>query len=158
MPDQDRQMGRVGEPSGSEGRVLLTVPAGVVVWLRRGAYAEIGSAAEAINESAFRDGRGGHQEWFRGPARDLCGVFVLLDAIGWSRTDPPVDAQVDLRNDRRVLMKALEGALGFAEEDIEEGLLRERGAEVERVGVLRDVIAVVQGHIDALAVEEGGVR
>lgn len=164
MPDQDRQSGRVGEPSGSAGRVLLRVPGVVVDGLREGLFAEIGCAGEAVNEWAFADGRETHPEWFRGPTEDLLECYALLDAIGWEGADPPVDVRLDLREGRRVLLKALEAALGFAEEDAseavrrdaehtEQGLPAERDVEIERVGVLRDFIAVARAHIDALADE-----
>jgi DNA-binding response OmpR family regulator len=145
------------------------IPARIVCWLRRGAFAEIGSAAEAIDEVAFVDGREAHPEWFRGPVGDLREIYALLDAIGWAKTVPPVDVRVDLRRVRRALMKALEGALGFAEEDASEAVRRdveqaeqdrltERDAEIERVGVLRDFIAVVQAHIDALVANPDVIR
>lgn len=168
MPDQDRQAGQVGELSGSEGQALLTVPARIVYWLRQAAFAEIASAAEAIDVVAFVDGREAHREWFLGPAQDLKSIFALLDVIGWAGTVPPVDVKVDLRTDRRALMSALEEALEFAEADAnraarrdhagqaEPGLSAESDAEVERVGVLRDIIAEAQVRIDALTAKEGG--
>lgn len=168
MPGQDKQAGRVGEPSGSEEQVLLTVPSRIVYWLRQAAFAEIASAAQAIDAVAFVDGREAHREWFLGPAQDLKGIFALLETIGWSGTVPPVDVQVDLRTDRRALMSALEEALEFAEADAnravrrdhaeqaEPGLPAERDAEVERVGVLRDIIAEAQVRIDAFTAKEGG--
>jgi hypothetical protein len=169
MPDQDRQTGRVGEPSGSGAGSLLRVPAGIVEWLRRGAFAEIGSAAERINESAFARGRETHPEWFLAPTEDLRELYALLDAIGWASAVPPVAARVDLRKDRRALMSSLEAALGFAEGDASEavrrnvaehagqGQLAEHDVEIERVGALRDFIAVAQARIDALTDGEGGV-
>jgi len=170
MPDQDRQTERVGEPSGSDGRALLTVPAGIVEWLRRGVFAEIGSAAEAMDEAAFKDGRESHPEWFLGPLEDLKEIVALLERIGWDATVSPVDARLDLRRGRRALLRALEAALGFAEEDASEAVRRdaertdeqeltaaERDIEIERVGVLRDFIATVQAGIDALVDESEGL-
>jgi hypothetical protein len=88
MLDQDRQTVRVGEPSGSEGLASLTVPGRAVDWLRRGAFAQIGSAAEAIDEVAFADGGEAHPEWFRAPMENLRETYALLDAIGWVEDGP----------------------------------------------------------------------
>ncbi len=153
-----------------QGQVLdgtrVTVPAGVVDWLRRAAYAEIGSAAEALDAAAFASDREAHQEWFCAPAASLRESYGLLDAVGWSRTVPPVAVQVDLGRDSWGLMRALAGALEFADEDVSElarsevehaesDLTPEHDAEVERVGVLWEFTARAQARIDALAVGEG---
>jgi hypothetical protein len=169
MLDQDRQTGRVGEPSGSEGLASLTVPGRAVDWLRRGAFAQIGSAAEAIDEVAFADGREAHPEWFRAPMDNLRETYALLDAIGWSRTVPPVDVRVDLRRDGWVLMRVLHETLKFADADADEStcgdvdrsgcngqsLLDQREEATECAGLLCELIAVATAHIDALAIEEG---
>jgi hypothetical protein len=149
-----------------EGAAQLTIPARVVDWLRRAAYAEIASAAQAIDVAAFASDREAHPEWFRGPAESLRETYALLDAIGWSGTVPPAAVQIDLGEDCWALMRALEAALEFADEDASEpprngvghaerGLVSEREVAVERVGVLWDVAAAAQARIDALAVEEG---
>jgi hypothetical protein len=163
MPDQDKQAGHVGEPSGSPSQTSLTVPARIVDWLRPGVFVKIGSAAEALNESAFARGRETHPEWFLGPTEDLRELYALLDAIGWSSTIPAVAARIDLCTDRHALMSSLEAALGFAEEDASEAVRRhaaehagqgqpaEHDVEIERVEALRDFIAVAQAHIDTLA-------
>jgi len=169
MLDQDRQTGCAVEPSGSEGRASLTVPARAVDWLRRGAFAQIGSAAEAIDEVAFADGREVHPEWFRAPMENLRETYALLDAIGWSRTVPPADMLVDLRRDGWVLMRVLHETLEFADADAEEStcgdvdrserngqsLLDQREEATECAGLLCELIAVATSHVDALAVEEG---
>ena len=171
MLDQDRQTGCVGEPSGSEGRASLTVPARAVDWLRRGAFAQIGSAAEAIDEVAFADGREAHPEWFRAPMENLRETYALLDAIGWSRTVPPADVRVDLRRDGWVLMRVLHETLEFADADADvdestygdvdrserngQSLLDQREEATECAGLLCELIAVATSHVDALAVEEG---
>jgi hypothetical protein len=88
------------------------------------------------------------------------------DAIGWSRTVPPLAVRIDLREDGWGLMRVLAGALEFADEDVsemargdvehaEQDLVSGPGAEVERVGALCDFMAVAQARIDALAVQEG---
>lgn len=169
MLDQDRQAGRVGEPSGSEGRASLTVPARAVDWLRRGAFAQVGSAAEAIDEVAFADGRETHPEWFRAPMENLLEIYALLDAIGWSRMVPSVDVRVDLRRDGWALMRVLHETLEFADADADEStcgdvdrserngqsLLDQPDKAAECAGLLCELIAVATAHIDALAVEEG---
>jgi hypothetical protein len=148
------------------GKGQVTVPAVIVDWLRRAAYAEIGSAAEALDTVAFASDREAHPEWFRGPAENLREIYALLDAIGWSRTVPPVAVQLDLSRDCWALMRALQGAAEFAEEDssevvcsdveqTERGLTVAQDLEAERVGVLWDFIADARACIDELAVEKG---
>ena len=165
MPDQDRQTGRVGEPSGFKDGRFVTVPAGIVDGLRDGAFAAIGKAGEAINESAFAKGRGEHPGWFHAPTNDLEELFALLDVIGWPETGPPVSVQVFLWADGRALMKALRQALDCAEADAGEAVRRaakqsetarlaEHGAAIEHVGVLRDFMALARPRFGA--VERGG--
>ena len=144
----------------------MTIPAKAVDWLRRAAYAEIGSAAQALDAAAFTTDREAHPEWFRAPAQSLRETYALLDAIGWSGTLPPKDVQIDLGEDGWALMRALTAALEFADEDASEQARGDaeytkqdsaapmRDAEVERVGVLCDFMAATQARIDALAVEE----
>lgn len=145
---------------------LVTVPASVVDWLRRAAYAEIGSAAEALDTAAFSSDREGHPEWFRGPVENLREVYALLDAIGWAKTLPPLGVQIDLSEDSWALMRTLASALEFADEDTSEtacsmiehtepqDLTPERDQDTERVGVLCDFMATAQARIDAIAVRE----
>jgi hypothetical protein len=148
------------------GTAQVTVPAMIVDWLRRAAYAEIGSAAEALNEAAFDTEREAHPEWFQAPMTNLKEVYALLDAIGWSRTVPPVAVAIDLREDCWALMRALGGALEFADEDVSEAARHGaehdeqapspvRGGEDERVGVLWDFIVEARACIDEMAVREG---
>ncbi len=139
---QDQRSGQVQVLGGT--RVM--VPAVIVDWVRRAAYAEIGSAAEALDMAAFASDREAHREWFSAPAERLRETYALLDAIGWSRMVPPLAVQIDLRRDGWGLVRALAGALEFVDEDV---------SEVERAGVLWDCIATAQGCIDALAVQEG---
>jgi hypothetical protein len=144
-----------------------TIPAIIVDWLRSAAYAEIGLAAEALDTVAFANDREAHPEWFRGPAENLREIYALLDAIGWSRTVPPADAQIDLREGYCwALMRALQGAAEFADDDVtetmcsdveqtEQHLALAQDLEAERVGALWDFIADARARIDELAVEEG---
>jgi hypothetical protein len=92
--------------------------------------------------------------------------YALLDAIGWSRTVPPLAVRIDLREDGWGLMRVLAGALEFADEDVSEtargdvehaerGLAPVRDAQAERAGALWECMAKVQARIDALAVQEG---
>jgi hypothetical protein len=148
------------------GGALVTVPASVVDWLRRAAYAELGLAAEALDAAAFSTDREAHPERFRGLAENIREIYALLDAIGWAKTDPPPGAQIDLGEDGWALVRALTSALEFADEDVHEpargdaerdgrGSAPMRGAAVERVGVLCQFIDAAQARIDALAVQEG---
>lgn len=160
MPDQDRQTGQVGEPSGFRDGRFVTVPAEVVDGLREGAFAAVGKAGEAINEAAFAKGRGENAKWFHGPMTELEELFALLDVLGWTETVSLVGVEVFLWADGRALMMALQEALGFAEADAGEAVRRaaehpetaglaEHGAMIERVEVLRDLIAVAQSRFDA---------
>ena len=100
------------------GGAMVTVPASIVDWVRRAAYAEIGSAAEALDTAAFSTDREAHPEWFCGPVESLREVYALLEAIGWAKTDPPLGVQIDLSPDGWALMRVLSSALEFADEDI----------------------------------------
>lgn len=160
---QERNIAIDGQVSGG---ALVTVPASVVDWVRRAAYAEIGSAAEALDTAAFASDREDHPEWFRGPMQNLREVYALLDAIGWAKTLSPLGVQLDLSEDSWALMRVLTSALEFADEDISEtacsmveyaqpqDLTPEHDAESERVGVLYDFMERAQARIDALAVRE----
>jgi hypothetical protein len=139
---------------------FVTAPAGIVDGLRRGAFAAIGEAGEAINESAFARGRGEHPGWFHAPMNGLEEMCALLDVIGWTETVPPVSVQVFLWADGRALMKALRQALDFAEAVASEAVRAaaeppgtahsaEHRAAIERVEALRDLIAVAQPRFDA---------
>jgi hypothetical protein len=161
MRDQDRQTGQAKEPSGFKDGRYVTVPAEIVDGLREAAFAAVGKAGEAINEAAFAKGRGENPKWFHGPMTALEELFALLDVLGWTEAGPPVGVEVFLWADGRALMAALEEALGFAEADAGEGVRRaaeqpetagsaERGAAIERVNVLRELIAVAQPRFDAI--------
>ncbi len=161
MQDQDRRAEWAGEPSGSAGGRSLVVPAGIVDGLRQAVFAKIGEAGEAINESAFAKDRAGHPEWFTVPTNDLVEMYELLEAIGWAATVPPVSGQVDLWAHGRAFVRALRGALDFAEADAKEaartpaeqsGTARsaEHGAAIEHVEALRDFIAVAQARLAAI--------
>ena len=105
----------------------------------------------------------------RAPMENLRETYALLDAIGWSRTVPPVDVPVDLRRDGWALMRVLHETLEFADADADEStcgdvdrsehngqsLPNQREEATECAGLLCGLIAVAMAHIDALAVEEG---
>jgi hypothetical protein len=167
MRDQDRQAGQEKEPSGFRDGRFVTVPAVVVDGLREATFAAVGKAGEALNEAAFAKGRGENPRWFHGPMTALEELFALLDVLGWTKTTPPVSTEIFLWADGRALMAALEEALGFAEADAGEAARRaveqpeeprsaEHGAPIERVGVLRELIAVAQPRFDAI--ERGRAR
>lgn len=140
----------------------VTIPVSVVDWLRRATYAEIGSAAEALDTAVFAGDREAHPEWFRGPAESLRESYALLDAIGWSRTDPPLPARVDLRRSGWTLVRVLTSAVELADEELYE-MAREQDAwadpglvsECARVSELDEFTGMVQARIDELAVTEG---
>ncbi len=160
---QDEMIGGGSVTNGAQ----VTVPALIVDWLRSAAYAEIGSVAEALDTVAFANDREARPEWFRGPAESLKQIFALLDAIGWAKTDPPDGVQLDLREDYCwALMRALQGAAGFADDDDasedaacgdagQRGLALVNNLEARRMSVLWDFIADARAAIDELAVEDG---
>jgi hypothetical protein len=101
------------------------------------------------------------------PAENLKEIYALLDTIGWSKTTPPTEAQIDLRENCWAFMRALTGALEFADEDASEETTRGevehtarhlalvRSGEAERrARALWDCIAEAGARIDELAVEE----
>ena len=156
----------ITDPGQVSGKTLVTVPASLVDWLRRAAYAEIGSAAEELDTAVTSIGREAHTDWFPGPMQSLRETYALLGAIGWAKTDPPLGVQIDLSEDGWALMRVLSSALEFADEDINQtacsmvehaqpqDLAPERDAESEPVGVLYDFMERAQARIDALAVRE----
>jgi hypothetical protein len=161
MHDQDNHHGvRVLDGA------LVTVPASIVDWVRRAAYAEIGSAAEALDTATFSSDREEHPEWFRGPTENLREIYALLDAIGWGKTLPPQGTQLDLTQDSWALMRVLASALEFADEHTSEtacsmvehtepqDLTPEHDKDAEPTAVLYDFMAAAQARIDALAVRE----
>ena len=149
----------------------VTIPAIIVDWLRSAAYAEIGSAAEALATVAFANDREAHPQWFRAPAENLKQIFALLDLIGWAKSVPSLAVQIDLREDYCwALMRALHGAAEFADDDddddaseavsggveqTERDVMHAQDLEAERVGALWEFIADARAGIDELAVEEG---
>ena len=162
------QGNRIVDHGQVSGGALVTVPASVVDWVRRAAYAEIGSAAERLDTAAFSTDREAHPEWFCGPMQNLREVYALLEAIGWAKTDPPLGVQIDLSPDGWALMRVLSSALEFADEDISQtacsivehaaqhGPVDEPDAEVERVGALWDLKASVSARIDGSLVMDVG--
>ena len=142
----------------------VTVPAIIVDWLRDAAYAEIGSAAEALDTVAFANDREAHPEWFRGPADNLREIYALLDAIGWAKSGPPVAVQIDLREDYCwALMRALQGAAAFADDDdageAVSGDVEQCGLtlvhDMQADGALWHFIGDTRAGIDELAVQDG---
>lgn len=167
MRDQDRQTGQEEEPSGFRDGRFVTVPAEIVDRLREATFAAIGKTGEAINEAAFAKGRGENPKWFHGPMTALEELFALLDVLGWTETVSLVGVEIFLWADGRALMTALQEALGFAEGDASEAVRRtaeqpeaphsaEHGAAIQRVDVLRELIAVAQPRFDAI--ERGRAR
>ena len=141
----------------------VTVPAMVVDSLRDAAYAEVGSAAEALDTVAFANDREAHSEWFRGPAESLKEIFALLDAVGWAKSAPPVAVQIDLRESYCwALMRTLHAVAEFADDDASEVVSGDVGqrrltlvGDAEADGALWGLIADTRAGVDELAVQEG---
>lgn len=150
----------------ASGETLVTIPASIVDWLRRAAYAEIGLTAETLDDAAFSTDREAHPEWFRGPAEILRHIYTLLDTIGWAKTTPPHGLQIDTSENSWTLIHILTKALEFADEDAskaapsasnraEPDTTPASNAEAERANALWNFMASVEAHTDTLAVEEG---
>ena len=144
----------------------VTVPAIIVDRLRSAAYAEIGAVAEALDTVAFANDRELNPQWFRGPAETLRQIYALLGAIGWAKSVPPVAVRLDVREDYCwALMRALHGAVEFADDDVaeticgdieqtEQDLMHAQDLEAKRVCALWDFIASARASIDEWVVEE----
>jgi len=137
----------------------VTIPAKLVDWVRRATYAEIGSAAEALDTLAFATDREAYPERFRAQAQNLRESFALLDALGWTKQTPPVPIEVALHEHGWALIRSLTGALEFADEDVQEQSRRAHGRvfpiDCSRVSALYSLIEDTRARIDILAVEEG---
>jgi hypothetical protein len=137
---------------------LVTIPASIVDWVRRAAYAEIGLTAETLDTAAFSTDREAHPERFREAAETLRHIYMLLDAIGWAKTTPPHGLQIDPSENSWTLIRILTKALEFADEDANEATPSDTApasnAEAECADALWDFMASVEAHADTLAVEE----
>jgi hypothetical protein len=163
MQDQDTH---IGEGLALDRGAHVTVPAMIVDWLRDAAYAEFGSPGEALIAAGFSHEREAHREWFRAAVENLTQTFSLLDAIGWAKSVPPVAVRLDVREDYRwALMRALLGAVDFADDDVTETLCADveqteqdlalaQDLEAKRVGALWKCIAGTRASIDEWAVED----
>lgn len=82
-----------------------------------------------------------------------------IDKIGWAKTVPPVAVPIHLDGDCWALMRALDGAQEFADEEIYEVSRDTDGqslaCERERIRELYDFTDDVRGRIDIFAVQEG---
>jgi hypothetical protein len=158
---QDEMIGGGSVTNGPQ----VTISAMIVDWLRDAAYAEIRSAAEALDTFALSRDREAHPEWFRGPAQSLKLICALLDTIGWAKSVPPVAVQIDTGADYCwALMRTIQGAPKFADDDAGEtvcGDVEQPGSTLahnlqdDRVAVLWDFIADARAGIDELAVAGG---
>lgn len=134
----------------------LTVPAEMVGLLREGLHSEIEAAAHLIAPVVEAPGREEHPERYRAPLARLDAARALLDLVGWSTADPPVDVRVDLRPHHRSLLRALRSELLVEEEALEGG--QESGPRdsagrrmiVARVDALRELISTAEARADAL--------
>lgn len=141
---------------------LVTIPASIIDWLRRAAYAEIGLTAETLDDAAFSTDREAHPEWFRGPAETLRHIYTLLDTIGWAKTTPPCSLQIDPSENSWTIIRILTKALEFADEDTSETAPSDTeptttpasSTATERANTLWNIMASVQTHTDTLAVKD----
>jgi hypothetical protein len=142
---------------------LLTIPAGIVDWLRQAAYTEIGLTAETLDDAAFSTDREAHPEWFREPAETLRNIYALLDAIGWAKTTPPHGVQIEPSENSWTLIGILTKALEIADQNASEAIPSDTepdttpasNAEAECANALWNLKATVEARIDTLAVTKG---
>jgi hypothetical protein len=142
---------------------LVTIPASIVDWLRRAAYAEIGLTAEALDDAAFSIDREAHPEWFRGPAETLRHIYTLLDTIGWAKTTPPQGLQIDPSETSWTLIHILAKALEIADKDasdvtpndVEAGTTPISSVDSDRAEALWNFMSAIEAHTDTLAVTKG---
>jgi hypothetical protein len=141
---------------------FVTIPANIVDWLRQAAYTEIGLTAETLDTAAFSTDREAHPEWFRGPAETLHHIYTLLDTIGWAKTTPPHEPQIDANENSWTLIRILTKALEIADQDTSEtdpnatqpATTPASSTAAERANTLWNITASVQAHTDTLAVQE----
>jgi hypothetical protein len=86
--------------------VSTTVPAAVVLELRGALYHQLGSTAEDLASADYDPPADRLSEWSEPLAR-LDRARVLLDRIGWVRSNPETGAEIDLDRHRRVILDAL---------------------------------------------------
>jgi hypothetical protein len=86
----------------------IVVPAGVVLDLRTGLYAQIGTIAEVLESLTLRPDRELHQQRYHRSLQDLDRIRSLLDAIGWRHRDSLVAVELDLSEHRRALLGGLQ--------------------------------------------------
>jgi hypothetical protein len=132
----------------------LTVPADMVGHLRNGLHSALGGAAQRIWQTVDLPGREQHPEWYTEDRQHVERACALLDLIGWGDSDQPTEVQVDLREHRWALTKALEVVLLVADDDLKEadavdaerakrGEPPKRDATTKRVLALREFASAV---------------
>jgi hypothetical protein len=131
---------------------LITVPAEMVEDLRDGVYAELRNVAEVVIQATQTAGHLDHPERYHQQRLRACAACALLDLIGWTGGDPPVELQVDLAQHRVVLLAALCGArddAGGALEDAATGRQTDpskREASTQRAHKLQQLVSAVEAQ------------
>lgn len=126
----------------------LTIPPRVIPRVRDGAFAGLRNCAEGIDQ-AGRD-LGEHER----VRRRLRATWRLLDAIGWSSTDPPVvGMEIDVCEHGGALLAALEPMLTLLG-----GWLGEIPAGDPRLPARRAELEAVREIVAQTRREAGGQR
>lgn len=131
--------------------VIVTIPAGLVRYVREEACSELQDATDALTSelarSSTRPENPGRFIEHRGYYNAVC---ALLDQLGWIGQDPPVDVEVNLREHRTILLTAARDARETAEHDfseVQDGKVKDppkRQAITERVIALRGFALAVE--------------
>lgn len=66
--------------------------------------------------------------------------YALLDAVGWSKTDPPVAVPLDLGENDWALMRALDSAQELAGEEVYEVSRDKNKVQAPKAGFLTVVV------------------
>ncbi len=137
---------------------MLVVPAELVGNLRAGLLDVLASAAEEIaTVSIVIEGRG----LLREALERLDAVRALLDVIGWTETDPPVEVRFDLREHWQATLDALENEISASRDRVREAAAvdaarAERGEPpkreetIQRARALRQFVATVRTRLDGI--------
>lgn len=143
-------------PSG-RGQRNLTVPAELAECVRHRLYTVLGSAARDVAQVTEEGACATHPELLTDPRQRYKEVCSLLDVVGWSEPNTPIDVKIDLRRHVWALASAIEVALAVADDSLNDlGELDDvRGnreasltyeATVKRATSLRDLVSAVANY------------
>lgn len=98
----------------------VEVPAALNVILREALIEAIGDVAEDLTDRIMLRDRVRRPDRFDGPFDRLEGIRELLADLGWRNSDPDEAVSIDLDVHGRELSDALDKALRFTDDEVEE--------------------------------------